>query len=76
MSDLRESGALEQDADLIAFIYRDEVYNPDSPRKGIADIKIAKQRNGPTGEFPLTWVDRYTKFENFASEGFIKENFQ
>tara|TARA_B100001057_G_scaffold98994_1_gene95723 strand:+ start:35050 stop:36441 length:1392 start_codon:yes stop_codon:yes gene_type:complete len=76
MSDLRESGALEQDADLIAFIYRDEVYNPDSPRKGIADIKIAKQRNGPTGEFPLTWVDRYTKFENFASEGFINENFQ
>ena len=76
MSDLRESGALEQDADLIVFIYRDEVYNPDSPRKGIADISIAKQRNGPIGEFPLTFVGRYTKFENWVSEGFVNENFQ
>ena len=76
MSDLRESGAIEQDADLIVFIYRDEVYNPDSPRKGIADISIAKQRNGPIGEFPLTFVGRYTKFENWVSEGFVNENFQ
>ena len=76
MSDLRESGALEQDADLIVFIYRDEVYNPDSPRKGIADISIAKQRNGPIGDFPLTFVGRYTKFENWVSEGFVNENFQ
>ena len=76
MSDLRESGALEQDADLIVFIYRDEVYNPDSPRKGIADISIAKQRNGPIGDFPLTFVGRYTKFENWASESFVNENFQ
>jgi replicative DNA helicase len=68
MSDLRESGAIEQDADLIIFIYRDEVYNQDSPRKGIADISIAKQRNGPIGEFPLTFVGRYTKFENFVPE--------
>lgn len=68
MSDLRESGAIEQDADLILFIYRDEVYNPDSTRKGIADINIAKQRNGPTGEFPLTFIGRLTRFENYAPE--------
>ncbi|MCC5794433.1 MAG: replicative DNA helicase [Chromatiales bacterium] len=68
MSDLRESGAIEQDADLILFIYRDEVYHQDSPRKGIADINIAKQRNGPTGEFPLTFLGRFTKFENYAPE--------
>jgi replicative DNA helicase len=68
MSDLRESGAIEQDADLIVFIYRDEVYNHDSPRKGIADIHIAKQRNGPTGEFPLTFLGKFTKFENYAPE--------
>ncbi|MCL4791874.1 MAG: replicative DNA helicase [Gammaproteobacteria bacterium] len=68
MSDLRESGAIEQDADLILFIYRDEVYNADSPRKGIADIHIAKQRNGPIGEFPLTFLGRFTKFENYAPE--------
>ena len=68
MSDLRESGAIEQDADLILFIYRDEVYNSDSPRKGIADIHIAKQRNGPIGEFPLTFLGRFTKFENYAPE--------
>ncbi|MEZ5565781.1 MAG: replicative DNA helicase [Gammaproteobacteria bacterium] len=68
MSDLRESGAIEQDADLILFIYRDEVYNHDSPRKGIADINIAKQRNGPTGEFPLTFLGKFTKFENFSPE--------
>ncbi len=68
MSDLRESGAIEQDADLILFIYRDEVYNPDTPRKGIADINVAKQRNGPTGEFPLTFLGRFTKFENYMPE--------
>jgi len=68
MSDLRESGAIEQDADLIVFIYRDEVYNQNTPRKGIADITIAKQRNGPTGEFPLTFLGKYTRFENYAPE--------
>lgn len=75
MSDLRESGAIEQDADMIIFIYRDEVYNPDTPRKGIADIVIAKQRNGPIGEFPLTFVGRYTKFENWVPDTYGDESF-
>ncbi|NIL93424.1 MAG: replicative DNA helicase [Woeseiaceae bacterium] len=73
MSDLRESGAIEQDADLIIFIYREEVYNPDTPRKGIADISIAKQRNGPIGDFPLTFVGRYTKFENWVPDSYAEE---
>ena len=75
MSDLRESGAIEQDADLIVFIYREEVYNPETPRKGIADISIAKQRNGPIGEFPLTFVGRFTKFENFVPESYMGEDY-
>ena len=73
MSDLRESGAIEQDADLIVFIYREEVYNQETPRKGIADISIAKQRNGPIGDFPLTFVGRYTKFENWAPDTYADE---
>jgi replicative DNA helicase len=73
MSDLRESGAIEQDADMIVFIYRDEVYNQDTPRKGIADIVIAKQRNGPIGDFPLTFVGRYTKFENWVPDTYADE---
>lgn len=75
MSDLRESGAIEQDADLIVFIYREEVYNQDTPRKGIADISIAKQRNGPIGDFPLTFVGRFTKFENWAPESYMGEDY-
>jgi len=73
MSDLRESGAIEQDADLILFIYREEVYNQDTPRKGIADISIAKQRNGPIGDFPLTFVGRYTKFENWVPDTYADQ---
>ena len=73
MSDLRESGAIEQDADMIIFIYREEVYNQDTPRKGIADIAIAKQRNGPIGDFPLTFVGRYTKFENWVPDTYAEE---
>ena len=70
MSDLRESGAIEQDADLIVFIYRDEVYNDDSPDKGIAEIIIAKQRNGPIGRAKVAFLGRYTRFEDLAFSGY------
>ena len=72
MADLRDSGAIEQDADVILFIYRDEVYNEDSEQGNKAEIIIGKQRNGPIGTINLTFLKEYTRFENFSSDSFYE----
>ena len=68
MSDLRESGSIEQDADLVMFVYRDEVYHPDTPDKGLAEVLIRKHRNGPIGDLRLTFLGQNCRFENYASD--------
>ncbi len=75
MSDLRESGAIEQDADLILFIYRDEVYHPETTDKGTAEVIVAKHRNGPIGKVRLAFLGQYTRFENFTSGIHKEESF-
>jgi replicative DNA helicase len=64
LSDLRESGSIEQDADVVMFIYRDDYYHPDTEKKNISEINIAKQRNGPVGMVELVWIPEFTKFAN------------
>jgi len=66
LSDLRESGAIEQDADLVAFVYREEYYKPTPENEGLAEIIIGKQRNGPVGVVKLAFLRKYTRFENLA----------
>ncbi|MCI9365128.1 MAG: replicative DNA helicase [Clostridia bacterium] len=70
LSDLRESGAIEQDADIVMFLYRDDYYNPDSEQKNIAEVILAKHRGGSTGTVELLWLGNYTRFENLAKDGY------
>ncbi|MER2025267.1 MAG: DnaB-like helicase C-terminal domain-containing protein, partial [Eubacteriales bacterium] len=72
LADIRESGAIEQDADVIMFLYRDDYYNPETEKKNVAEVIIAKQRNGPIGTVKLAWIPEYTKFAN-AERGGRKE---
>jgi replicative DNA helicase len=72
MSDLRESGAIEQDADMILLIYREEVYNKETPKKGVAEIDLAKHRNGETGTIQLTFMGKYSRFENYQDPQFYE----
>jgi replicative DNA helicase len=67
---LRESGAIEQDADMILLIYREEVYNKETPKKGVADIDLAKHRNGETGDIRLTFRGQFARFENYADPAY------
>ena len=69
LSDLRDSGAIEQDADVVMFLYRDEYYNPETEDKGIAEVILQKQRNGPLGTVKLAYKGEYTRFMNLAGEG-------
>ena len=66
LSDLRDSGSIEQDADVVLFLYRDDYYNKESEKPGVCEVNVAKHRNGPPGEVDLTWVARYTKFSDRA----------
>ena len=68
LSDLRDSGAIEQDADIVMFLYRDEYYNNETEAKGLGELIIAKQRNGETGTIELTWLGQYTKFADLSRE--------
>ena len=75
LSDIRESGSIEQDADVIMFLYRDDYYNPDTEKKNVAEVIVAKQRNGPVGTIELTWQPKYTRFVNTARPNQKSENF-
>ncbi len=72
LADLRESGAIEQDADLILFIYREELYNRTEENRGKAELIIAKHRNGPTGKINLTFREEYTRFENYYRDELVE----
>jgi replicative DNA helicase len=69
LSDLRESGAIEQDADIVLFLYRDDYYNPETDEKNICEVLVSKHRSGPTGVVKLAWLDKYTKFGDISKIG-------